>query len=123
MVESSQKPYETLLVIDGAYLKLGAREKEIILKREVIFTDNVVRKILDFMQERSGTFIDEKVFISAERDDPRGNDPALESKKEKKRKFRQLFINNGFTVDMRSFKNKKAYCPNSKCQYASKGKG
>jgi hypothetical protein len=43
MVESSQqRPYETLLVIDGAYLKLGARMKEIEYNREIKFTDSVV---------------------------------------------------------------------------------
>jgi len=43
MVESTQqRPYETLLVIDGAYLKLGAREQENVLKREVTFSESVV---------------------------------------------------------------------------------
>ena len=87
MVESQQKPYETLLVIDGAYLKLGAREKEIKLNREVKFSDSVVQKIVEFMQTRSGAFIDEKVFISAERDEDK-KDKEANIKKEKKRKFR-----------------------------------
>lgn len=69
------------------------------------------------MQTKAGVFIDEKVFISAEDEDK------TKFMMNQKKRFRDYFLNNGFTVDMRSYKTKMAYCPNKACEYTSKGKG
>lgn len=37
------REYETLLIIDGAYLKLGAKDLEKTKKRSIEFSENVVR--------------------------------------------------------------------------------
>jgi len=62
------REYETLLIIDGAYLKLGAKDLEKKKKWSIEFSENVVSQIVDYIQTKTGVFIDERVFISAEDD-------------------------------------------------------
>jgi hypothetical protein len=60
-----KKNKETLLVVHGSYLQEEANIKEKNLKRKIYFTKSVVEQIVQFIQTRTGVFIDEKVCISA----------------------------------------------------------
>jgi hypothetical protein len=71
-----------------------------------------VRRIVDYIQSKTGFFIDKKVLISAEDDDK--STASLKKKKD----FRDAF--EGFIVDMRSYKLKNVNCPNRDCIYAKK---
>jgi len=43
------REYETLLIIDGAYLKKGAKDLEWEKKRSIEFSEHVVRQIVEYI--------------------------------------------------------------------------
>ncbi len=110
------REYETLLIIDGAYLKLGAKDLEKKKKRSIEFSENVVSQIVDYIQTKTGVFIDERVFISAE------DDKTSIERLNKKKAFRECFEKNKFIVDMRSIVFHHAFCENKPACPYSKGK-
>ena len=72
-----------------------------------------MRRIVDYIQSKTGFFIDKKVLISAEDDDK------STASMKKKKDFRDAFEEkNGFEVDMRTYKSKNVNCPNRDCIYA-----
>ena len=79
-------------------------------------SENVVRQYVDYIQTKTGLFIDERVLISSE------DDKTSIKKLEEKKAYRECFEKNKFTIDMRSLVKHHAFCPNKPtCPY-SKGK-
>jgi len=85
---------------------MGARELERETSRKLNLTEETIRYLVDYLQEKAGTKLTMRHFVSAERDSQSANLRAHAYNSLKK---------NSISVDIRGFKKKQAWCPNKSC--------
>lgn len=101
------------MIVDGAYLKVGAKTLEDKTKRELKYTDFAFKQIFEYIQTKARARIDKKVYISAVEmpaNNAEGNIIRAQNDRQKK-----LLEDVGFEVDMRWFKPKNSYCKEATC--------
>jgi uncharacterized LabA/DUF88 family protein len=101
---------ETLLIVDGAYLKVGASSLEFKTGRSLSYSEFVLKQMFEYIQTKARTVIDEKVFISAT--ELSDNIDIKNQNKKQNKLLKQV----GFDVDMRWFKPKNSYCKDKDCK-------
>ncbi len=60
---------QSVLIIDGAYLQMGAREIERQTSRRLnICSEEAITVLIDYIKKRTGLFLTQRHFVTAEKD-------------------------------------------------------
>ena len=98
-----------MIVVDGAYVFMGARDLITKTQRKLKLLNPEKLKIMkEFIQTKINRKISEAHWITAEDN--------IETAMYHKNLY-ETIVKNGFKLDIRDFKRKKAYCPNKDCQH------
>jgi hypothetical protein len=104
---------QSVLIIDGAYLQLGAREIERQTNRRLnLCTEESIGKLIDYLKDRTGLILSQRHFVTAEKD--------TQSIMQRQSTLYVGLKKNSISVDIRGFKKKQVWCPNKECPNSQK---
>ena len=105
---------QSVLIIDGAYLQVGARDIEKLTNRTLnLATEESIATLITFIKERTGGLpLSQRHFVTAEKDS--------QSIQSRQSTLYNSLKKNSISVDIRGFKKKQAWCPSKSCPYSQK---
>ncbi len=105
---------QSVLIIDGAYLQMGARDIERQTSRRLnICSEQSIAILVEYIRDRTGGLIlTQRHFVTAEKDS--------QSILQRQTTLYNGLKKNNISVDIRGFKKKQVWCPNKECQHSQK---
>ena len=96
------------MVVDGAYLFMAAKDISNRTNRKLIMTKEKFEILDNYIQSRINRKMNEKHFITAE--------DSLKTA-ESRTYLYSAMVEQGYQLNLKTFKQKKAYCPDKKCHF------
>ena len=99
-----------MMVVDGAYVFMGARDLITKTQRKIkLVQEDKIRIMKEYIQTKIDRKINEGHWVTAEDN--------IQTAKSRSSLY-EAIAKNGFTLDLRDFKRKKAYCPDKNCRHS-----